>query len=85
MRNPTPNSSQTVITTLRNLGALYRRQGKLIAADSLEECAARSRLQNVGTGWSIDRAKQYVKGRVTDAMSHLRSETAAADTTASSP
>uniref|UniRef100_A0A673HVC5 Kinesin light chain n=1 Tax=Sinocyclocheilus rhinocerous TaxID=307959 RepID=A0A673HVC5_9TELE len=31
--------SPTVNTTLRNLGALYRRQGKLEAAETLEECA----------------------------------------------
>uniref|UniRef100_A0A8C6LVC9 Kinesin light chain n=1 Tax=Nothobranchius furzeri TaxID=105023 RepID=A0A8C6LVC9_NOTFU len=37
--------SPTVNTTLRNLGALYRRQGKLEAAETLEECAARSRKQ----------------------------------------
>ncbi|KAM4591027.1 kinesin light chain 1b isoform 1-T2 [Odontesthes bonariensis] len=39
-------SSPTVNTTLRNLGALYRRQGKLEAADILEECTARSRKQS---------------------------------------
>uniref|UniRef100_A0AAX7W1A1 Kinesin light chain n=1 Tax=Astatotilapia calliptera TaxID=8154 RepID=A0AAX7W1A1_ASTCA len=38
-------NSPTVNTTLRNLGALYRRQGKLEAAETLEECAARSRKQ----------------------------------------
>uniref|UniRef100_A0A2K5S956 Kinesin light chain n=1 Tax=Cebus imitator TaxID=2715852 RepID=A0A2K5S956_CEBIM len=38
-------SSPTVNTTLRNLGALYRRQGKLEAAETLEECALRSRRQ----------------------------------------
>ena len=38
-------SSPTVNTTLRNLGALYRRQGTLEAADILEECTARSRKQ----------------------------------------
>uniref|UniRef100_A0A2K6E9B1 Kinesin light chain n=1 Tax=Macaca nemestrina TaxID=9545 RepID=A0A2K6E9B1_MACNE len=38
-------SSPTVNTTLRNLGALYRRQGKLEAAETLEECAQRSRRQ----------------------------------------
>lgn len=38
-------SSPTVNTTLRNLGALYRRQGKLEAAETLEECAQRSRKQ----------------------------------------
>lgn len=37
--------SPTVNTTLRNLGALYRRQGKLEAAETLEECAQRSRKQ----------------------------------------
>lgn len=37
--------SPTVNTTLRNLGALYRRQGKLEAAETLEECAVRSRQQ----------------------------------------
>uniref|UniRef100_A0A7N8YEB1 Kinesin light chain n=1 Tax=Mastacembelus armatus TaxID=205130 RepID=A0A7N8YEB1_9TELE len=40
-------SSPTVNTTLRNLGALYRRQGKLEAAETLEECALRSRKQGI--------------------------------------
>ncbi|XP_067092158.1 kinesin light chain 1b isoform X4 [Osmerus mordax] len=40
-------NSPTVNTTLRNLGALYRRQGKLEAADTLEECATRSRKQGM--------------------------------------
>ncbi|XP_032071486.1 kinesin light chain 4 isoform X2 [Thamnophis elegans] len=40
-------SSPTVNTTLRNLGALYRRQGKLEAAETLEECALRSRRQGI--------------------------------------
>uniref|UniRef100_A0A9J8D8S8 Kinesin light chain n=1 Tax=Cyprinus carpio carpio TaxID=630221 RepID=A0A9J8D8S8_CYPCA len=40
-------NSPTVNTTLRNLGALYRRQGKLEAAETLEECAMRSRKQDV--------------------------------------
>ncbi|XP_061415371.1 kinesin light chain 1-like isoform X1 [Lethenteron reissneri] len=39
--------SPTVGTTLKNLSALYRRQGKLEAAETLEECAARSRRQGV--------------------------------------
>ncbi|XP_062980021.1 kinesin light chain 4 isoform X4 [Elgaria multicarinata webbii] len=38
-------SSPTVNTTLRNLGALYKRQGKLEAAETLEECVLRSRRQ----------------------------------------
>ncbi|XP_043915965.1 kinesin light chain 1-like isoform X3 [Protopterus annectens] len=40
-------NSPTVNTTLKNLGALYRRQGKLEAAETLEECAMRSRKQSV--------------------------------------
>lgn len=36
-------SSPTVTTTLKNLGALYRRQGKYEAAEILEECAQKSR------------------------------------------
>eukprot|EP00112_Aurelia_sp_Birch-Aquarium-sp1_P006673 Seg1731.9 transcript_id=Seg1731.9/GoldUCD/mRNA.D3Y31 product="Kinesin light chain" protein_id=Seg1731.9/GoldUCD/D3Y31 len=39
--------SPTVTTTLRNLSALYRRQGKFEAAETLEECANRSR-KNAG-------------------------------------
>ncbi|XP_067680845.1 kinesin light chain isoform X9 [Haliotis asinina] len=35
--------SPTVTTTLKNLGALYRRQGKYEAAETLEECAMRSK------------------------------------------
>lgn len=37
-----PVHSPTVNTTLRSLGALYRRQGKLEAAHTLEDCASRS-------------------------------------------
>lgn len=40
-------------TTLRNLGALYRRQGKLEAAETLEECAVRSRRQVTLEGPSL--------------------------------
>lgn len=35
--------SPTVATTLKNLGALYRRQGKYEAAETLEDCALRAR------------------------------------------
>lgn len=45
--------SPTVNTTLRNLGALYRRQGKLEAAETLEECAVRSRRQVTPEGPSL--------------------------------
>uniref|UniRef100_A0AAZ3PXN4 Kinesin light chain n=1 Tax=Oncorhynchus tshawytscha TaxID=74940 RepID=A0AAZ3PXN4_ONCTS len=37
--------SPTVNTTLKSLGALYRRQGKLEAAETLEECATKTRKQ----------------------------------------
>ncbi|XP_039253663.1 kinesin light chain-like isoform X3 [Styela clava] len=37
--------SPTVTTTLKNLGALYRRQGKYEAAQTLENCAMRSSRQ----------------------------------------
>ncbi|MBN3287439.1 KLC1 protein, partial [Polyodon spathula] len=39
--------SPTVTTTLKNLGALYRRQGKFEAAETLEEAAMRSRKQAI--------------------------------------
>ncbi|XP_029470506.1 kinesin light chain 2 isoform X2 [Rhinatrema bivittatum] len=39
--------SPTVNTTLKSLGALYRRQGKLEAAETLEECATRTRKQGI--------------------------------------
>uniref|UniRef100_A0A8C0IWR2 Kinesin light chain n=1 Tax=Chelonoidis abingdonii TaxID=106734 RepID=A0A8C0IWR2_CHEAB len=39
--------SPTVNTTLKSLGALYRRQGKLEAAETLEECAMKTRKQGV--------------------------------------
>lgn len=37
--------SPTVNTTLKSLGALYRRQGKLEAAETLEVCATKNRKQ----------------------------------------
>ncbi|XP_051921338.1 kinesin light chain 2 isoform X2 [Hippocampus zosterae] len=40
--------SPTVNTTLKSLSALYRRQGKLEAAETLEECAGKSRKQDAG-------------------------------------
>lgn len=42
---PVLSYSPTVTTTLKNLGALYRRQGKFEAAETLEEAAMRSRKQ----------------------------------------
>lgn len=37
--------SPTVTTTLKNLGALYRRQGKYEAAETLEDAALRAKKQ----------------------------------------
>ncbi|XP_061652168.1 kinesin light chain 1 isoform X8 [Phyllopteryx taeniolatus] len=42
-------ASPTVTTTLKNLGALYKRQGKFEAAETLEEAAVRSRKQGLDT------------------------------------
>uniref|UniRef100_A0AAR2JNG2 Kinesin light chain n=1 Tax=Pygocentrus nattereri TaxID=42514 RepID=A0AAR2JNG2_PYGNA len=39
--------SPTVTNTLKSLGALYRRQGKLEAAETLEECATKNRKQGI--------------------------------------
>lgn len=53
--------SPTVTTTLKNLGALYRRQGKYEAAETLEDCALRSRkdaLESSGAKKSIDPTKR---------------------------
>ncbi|KAF8385713.1 klc-2, partial [Pristionchus pacificus] len=41
--------SPTVTTTLKNLGALYRRQGKYEAADTLEDVALRAKKQQGGS------------------------------------
>jgi len=42
--------SPTVTTTLKNLGALYRRQGKYEAAETLEDCALRSKKEALEVG-----------------------------------
>jgi len=47
----------TVTTTLKNLGALYRRQGKYEAAETLEDCALRTRKE------ALDSAKSSKGGR----------------------
>lgn len=44
--------SPTVTTTLKNLGALYRRQGMYEAAETLEDCALRTKKE------VLDLAKQ---------------------------
>eukprot|EP00106_Octopus_bimaculoides_P000869 XP_014768311.1 PREDICTED: kinesin light chain isoform X17 [Octopus bimaculoides] len=42
-QNAESDKSPTVTTTLKNLGALYRKQGKYEAAETLEECALQSK------------------------------------------
>merc|ERR1711974_582511 len=53
--------SPTVTTTLKNLGALYRRQGKYEAAETLEDCALRSRkdaMESSGKKSVVDPSKR---------------------------
>lgn len=45
--------SPTVNTTLKNLSALYRRQGKYEAADTLEDCALRSKREEAAAGKQV--------------------------------
>ncbi|XP_055879073.1 kinesin light chain-like isoform X10 [Biomphalaria glabrata] len=47
--------SPTVTTTLKNLGALYRRQGKYEAAETLEECAMKSKKNILPAGGRISK------------------------------
>uniref|UniRef100_A0A8C3ICU1 Kinesin light chain n=1 Tax=Chrysemys picta bellii TaxID=8478 RepID=A0A8C3ICU1_CHRPI len=56
--------SPTVNTTLKSLGALYRRQGKLEAAETLEECAMKTRKQD-GSG-GLRRSGSF--GKLRDAL-----------------
>ncbi|XP_043220116.1 kinesin light chain-like isoform X5 [Amphibalanus amphitrite] len=60
--------SPTVTTTLKNLGALYRRQGKYEAAETLEDCAMRSRKEETDkpASYGLDLVKQ---GRVQQLLS----------------
>ncbi|KAG5278427.1 hypothetical protein AALO_G00098880 [Alosa alosa] len=62
-------SSPTVHTTLRNLSALYRRQGKMEAAETLDECAMRSRKQVLRDGEG-DRERR----RSRDSLSSIKYE-----------
>merc|ERR1740129_2199803 len=50
--------SPTVTTTLKNLGALYRRQGKYEAAETLEDCALRSKKEALEVGKSKGRGEK---------------------------
>ena len=53
--------SPTVTTTLKNLGALYRRQGKYEAAETLEDCALRSRKEALENSQSANSSSQSSK------------------------
>uniref|UniRef100_A0A672L007 Kinesin light chain n=1 Tax=Sinocyclocheilus grahami TaxID=75366 RepID=A0A672L007_SINGR len=61
-------NSPTVNTTLRNLGALYRKQGKIEAAETLEECAVRSRRQ----GAAVDPQRDGERRRSTASISSVK-------------
>ncbi|XP_065115536.1 kinesin light chain 4 isoform X1 [Paramisgurnus dabryanus] len=61
-------NSPTVNTTLKNLSALYRKQGKIEAAETLEECAMRSRRQ----GASVDPQRDGGRRRSTSSVSSIR-------------
>ncbi|XP_067134964.1 kinesin light chain isoform X2 [Centruroides vittatus] len=56
--------SPTVATTLKNLGALYRRQGKYEAAETLEDCALRARREAL-EGVRQVKANQYLGTELT--------------------
>ena len=55
------SDSPTVTTTLKNLGALYRRQGKYEAAETLEDCALRSRKEALENSQSANSTSQSSK------------------------
>uniref|UniRef100_A0A8C1N0K0 Kinesin light chain n=1 Tax=Cyprinus carpio TaxID=7962 RepID=A0A8C1N0K0_CYPCA len=61
-------NSPTVNTTLRNLGALYRKLGKIEAAETLEECATRSRRQ----GAAVDPQRDGERRRSTVSISSVK-------------
>ncbi|XP_026053571.1 kinesin light chain 1-like isoform X1 [Carassius auratus] len=61
-------NSPTVNTTLKNLGALYRKQGKIEAAETLEECAMRSRRQ----GAAVDPQRDGERRRSTASISSVK-------------
>lgn len=69
--------SPTVTTTLKNLGALYRRQGMFEAAETLEDCALRSKKE------AVDIAKQTKVAQLLNSggkrrLRYLKDETAIA-------
>ncbi|XP_012278761.1 kinesin light chain isoform X3 [Orussus abietinus] len=58
--------SPTVTTTLKNLAALYRRQGKYEAAETLDDCAVRSRKEALDLVARQARAAQLVQNVLGD-------------------
>merc|ERR1712012_802572 len=58
--------SPTVTTTLKNLGALYRRQGKYEAAETLEDCALRSRKEALENSQSANNSQSSKSSRKGD-------------------
>ena len=64
--------SPTVTTTLKNLGALYRRQGKYEAAETLEDCALRSRKDAENNGGKKKGARTPGGGGPPGAMTQSR-------------
>lgn len=60
--------SPTVNTTLKNLSALYRRQGKYEAADTLEDCALRSKREEAAAAGAKVAAKVNRKSIVEPTM-----------------
>lgn len=52
--------SPTVVTTLKNLGALYRRQGKFEAAETLEDCALRARKEALDAAVRQGKSAHYL-------------------------
>ncbi|XP_059614379.1 kinesin light chain isoform X1 [Phlebotomus argentipes] len=60
--------SPTVTTTLKNLGALYRRQGKYEAAETLEDCALRSKKE------ALDLVKQVKVAQILGSDDKRRSK-----------
>ncbi|KAK3792332.1 hypothetical protein RRG08_046641 [Elysia crispata] len=62
--------SPTVTTTLKNLGALYRRQGKYEAAETLEECAMKSKKNALAAGGKISKLTSDLGGADTPPTSN---------------
>lgn len=70
--------SPTVTTTLKNLCALYRRQGKIEAAEALESCALRHRKKAV----DVVRSTKVAQMMGPEAAQHLSGTSASEDSPA---